>query len=85
MASVHNNFLVPLIGICMTAPPILVTQFLPLGCLLDYVKMNKTNISSTNFLNWCLQIARVSQVLSVHRIDCARVISVISDDLGFRA
>ena len=61
MASVSNEYLVPLVGICMNAHPIsLVSQLLPLGCLLDYIKINKDKISSKNFLNWCTQIARVS-------------------------
>ncbi|OQV21587.1 Epidermal growth factor receptor [Hypsibius exemplaris] len=68
MASVQNPFLVPLIGICMTSPMILITQLLPLGCLLDYVKKNEKCISSKNFLAWCMQIAKGMKYLEDMRL-----------------
>lgn len=64
MASVKNEFLVPMVGICMASPIMLISQLLPLGCLLDYIKKNERNISSKSFLNWCTQIAKVSAALS---------------------
>ena len=38
----------------------LITPYMPLGCLLDYVRKNKENIGSKVLLDWCAQIATVS-------------------------
>lgn len=38
----------------------LITQLMPLGCLLDYIRKHKDNTGSKSLLNWCTQIARVS-------------------------
>lgn len=59
MASVNNSYLVSLLGLCMTSQVMLVSQLLPLGSLLDYVKKNSKRIQSRTFLNWCSQIAKV--------------------------
>lgn len=64
MASVKNRFCVPIVGVCMAAQMMLVTPYMPLGCLLDYVRKNKENIPSKVMLTWCAQIAQVSQVKS---------------------
>jgi hypothetical protein len=58
----------------MTAQMMLITQLMPLGCLLDYVRKHKDNIGSKVLLNWCTQIARVStniqyNVLMLHFYD----------------
>jgi len=37
----------------------LITQLMPLGCLLDYIRKHKDNTGSKALLNWCTQIARV--------------------------
>jgi L1 cell adhesion molecule len=58
MASVEHPNLLQLLGVCMTSQMMLVTQLMPLGCLLDYVKNNKDRIGSKPLLNWCTQIAR---------------------------
>ncbi|GAU88257.1 hypothetical protein RvY_00994-2 [Ramazzottius varieornatus] len=71
MASVKNEFLVPMVGICMASPIMLISQLLPLGCLLNYIKKNERNISSRSFLNWCTQIAKGMKYLEdrhmIHR------------------
>lgn len=59
MASVEHPHVCRLLGICLTSTVQLVTQLMPYGCLLDYVKENKDNIGSQHLLNWCVQIAKV--------------------------
>lgn len=59
MASVEHPHVCRLLGICLTSTVQLVTQLMPYGCLLDYVRENKDNIGSQYLLNWCVQIAKV--------------------------
>lgn len=59
MASVDHQCCVRIVAVCMTEQIMLVTQLMPLGCLLDYIKIKKDNICSKVMLNWCTQIARV--------------------------
>uniref|UniRef100_A0A3Q0SLT8 Receptor protein-tyrosine kinase n=1 Tax=Amphilophus citrinellus TaxID=61819 RepID=A0A3Q0SLT8_AMPCI len=59
MASVDHPHVCRLLGICLTSTVQLITQLMPYGCLLDYVKENKDNIGSQHLLNWCVQIAKV--------------------------
>lgn len=61
MASVDNPHVCRLLGICLTSTVQLITQLMPFGCLLDYVREHKDNIGSQYLLNWCVQIAKVSQ------------------------
>lgn len=61
MASVDNPHVCRLLGICLTSTVQLVTQLMPFGCLLDYVREHKDNIGSQYLLNWCVQIAKVSR------------------------
>ncbi len=61
MASVEHPHVCRLLGICLTSTVQLVTQLMPYGCLLDYVKENKDNIGSQHLLNWCVQIAKVRE------------------------
>ena len=60
MASVDNVNCIRILAVCMTQQMMLITQLMPLGCLLDYVRKHKANIGSKVLLNWCTQIARVS-------------------------
>lgn len=60
MASVEHPHLVRLLGVCLSPTIQLVTQLMPHGCLLDYVNEHKDNIGSQLLLNWCVQIAKVS-------------------------
>lgn len=64
MASVVHPSCVRILCVCLTAQVMLITQLMPLGCLLDYVRKNRNKISSSTLLNWCMQIARVSDLLS---------------------
>lgn len=61
MASVEHPHVCRLLGICLTSTVQLITQIMPYGCLLDYVKENKDLIGSQCLLNWCVQIAKVSK------------------------
>lgn len=76
MASVENPYCIRILCFCMTAQMMLVTQLMPLGCLLDYVRKNKDNIGSKVLLNWCTQIAKGMAYLEdrgiVHRDLAAR-------------
>lgn len=61
MASVDNPHVCRLLGICLTSTVQLITQLMPYGCLLDYIREHKDNIGSQYLLNWCVQIAKVSR------------------------
>lgn len=80
MASVDNPHVCRLLGICLTSTVQLVTQLMPFGCLLDYVREHKDNIGSQHLLNWCVQIAKGMNYLEdrrlVHRDLAARNVLV---------
>lgn len=80
MASVEHPHVCRLLGICLTSTVQLITQLMPYGCLLDYVKENKDNIGSQYLLNWCVQIAKGMNYLEerhlVHRDLAARNVLV---------
>ncbi|KAJ8012241.1 hypothetical protein DPEC_G00066640, partial [Dallia pectoralis] len=80
MASVNHPHVCRLLGICLTSTVQLVTQLMPYGCLLDYIKENKDNIGSQYLLNWCAQIAKGMNYLEerhlVHRDLAARNVLV---------
>ncbi|XP_028988079.1 epidermal growth factor receptor [Betta splendens] len=80
MASVEHPHVCRLLGICLTSTVQLVTQLMPYGCLLDYVKENKDRIGSQHLLNWCVQIAKGMNYLEerhlVHRDLAARNVLV---------
>lgn len=48
MASVDHLNLLQLLAVCMTTQIMLVTQLMPLGCLLDYVRNNKDKVRLCN-------------------------------------
>ncbi|XP_055700755.1 epidermal growth factor receptor isoform X1 [Phlebotomus papatasi] len=80
MASVEHPNLLKLLAVCMTSQMMLITQLMPLGCLLDYVRTNKDKIGSKALLNWSTQIARGMAYLEersiVHRDLAARNVLV---------
>lgn len=80
MAGVASPYVCRLLGICLTSTVQLVTQLMPYGCLLDYVKENKDRIGSQYLLNWCIQIAKgmsyLEDVRLVHRDLAARNVLV---------
>ncbi|KAM8967049.1 epidermal growth factor receptor [Pelodytes ibericus] len=80
MASVENPHVCRLLGICLTSTVQLITQLMPYGCLLDYIREHKDNIGSRHLLNWCVQIAKGMSYLEdrrlVHRDLAARNVLV---------
>lgn len=58
MASVIHPSCIRILCVCLTAQMMLITQLMPLGCLLDYVRKNRSQIGSSMLLNWCTQIAK---------------------------
>lgn len=80
MASVDHPNLLQLLGVCMTNQMMLVTQLMPLGCLLDFVRKNCDKIGAKALLTWCTQIARGMAYLEekrlVHRDLAARNVLV---------
>ncbi|KAG7277577.1 hypothetical protein CRUP_013895 [Coryphaenoides rupestris] len=80
MAGVASPHVCRLLGICLTSTVQLVTQLMPYGCLLDYVRENKDRIGSQFLLNWCVQIAKgmsyLEEVRLVHRDLAARNVLV---------
>jgi serine/threonine protein kinase len=69
MATVEHPNLLKLLAVCMTSQMMLVTQLMPLGCLLDYVRSNRDKIGSKPLLNWCTQIAKGKISLSFIEIN----------------
>jgi len=82
MASVTHPHCIKILGVCLTAEMMLITQLMPLGCLLDYVKRHKSRIGSEVLLGWCAQIAKGMGYLEsrgiVHRDLAARNVLVQS-------
>lgn len=80
MCSVEHPNLLKLHAVCMTTQLMLITQLMPLGCLLEYVQNNKDKIGSKALLNWSTQIARGMAYLEerqiVHRDLAARNVLV---------
>lgn len=68
MCSVDHPNLLKLHAVCMTSQMMLITQLMPLGCLLDYVKTHKDKIGSKALLNWSTQIARGMAYLEERRL-----------------
>lgn len=68
MASVEHPNLLQLLAVCMTSQMMLVTQLMPLGCLLDFVRTNKDKVGSKPLLNWSTQIARGMAYLEERRL-----------------
>lgn len=70
MASVDHPHVCRLLGICLTSSVQLVTQLMPYGCLLDYVRHHRDHIGAQWLLNWCVQIAKVSPEWILSKSDC---------------
>lgn len=70
MATVDHPNLLQLLAVCMTSQMMLITQLMPLGCLLDFVRNedNQHRISSKRFLTWSTQIAKGMAYLEEKRL-----------------
>lgn len=74
MAGVGSPYVSRLLGICLTSTVQLVTQLMPYGCLLDYVRENKDRLGSQDLLNWCVQIAKVGKGhFKTGRLSCVQL------------
>ncbi|XP_069033669.1 melanoma receptor tyrosine-protein kinase-like [Embiotoca jacksoni] len=68
MASVDHPHVCRLLGICLTSSVQLVTQLMPYGCLLDYVRHHRDHVGAQWLLNWCVQIAKGMNYLEDHHL-----------------
>lgn len=68
MATVEHPNLLKLLAVCMTDQMMLITQLMPLGSLLEYVKNNKDKTGSKALLNWSTQIAKGMAYLEEQRL-----------------
>ena len=59
MASVDHPCCVRIQAVCMTAQMMLISELLPIGSLLDYVREHKHELTSATLLLWAKQIAEV--------------------------
>ncbi|XP_072307392.1 melanoma receptor tyrosine-protein kinase-like, partial [Eucyclogobius newberryi] len=82
MASVEHPHVSRLLGVCLASSVQLVTQLMPFGCLLDYVRQHQQLIGAQRLLTWCVQIAKGMSYLEerhlVHRDLAARNVLVKS-------
>ncbi|XP_065160350.1 epidermal growth factor receptor isoform X2 [Atheta coriaria] len=80
MATVEHPNLLKLLAVCMTSQMMLITQLMPLGCLLDFVRKHREKVGSKLLLSYCTQIARGMAYLEdkrlVHRDLAARNVLV---------
>lgn len=80
MCSVEHICCVRILAVCLKYQMMLVTQLMPHGNLLNYVRENAQHIGSKALLNWCTQIARGMAYLEdrgiVHRDLAARNVLV---------
>uniref|UniRef100_A0A8C2XJK9 Receptor protein-tyrosine kinase n=1 Tax=Cyclopterus lumpus TaxID=8103 RepID=A0A8C2XJK9_CYCLU len=68
MASVDHPHVCRLLGICLTSSVQLVTQLMPYGCLLDYIRHHRDHVGAQWLLNWCVQIAKGMNYLEQHHL-----------------
>ena len=59
MASMQHQYLVRLVGVCVSGRMLLVSAFMPLGNLGDFLRANRNKIGSSVLLKWMDQIAQV--------------------------
>ena len=59
MASVNHPCCVRIQAVCMTAHMMLISELLPTGSLLDYVREHQYELNSATLLLWAKQIAEV--------------------------
>lgn len=62
VGSLDHAHIVRLLGLCPGPSLQLVTQYLPLGSLLDHVRQHRETLGPQLLLNWGVQIAKVRGV-----------------------
>ncbi|XP_074836214.1 receptor tyrosine-protein kinase erbB-3 [Carettochelys insculpta] len=68
IGSLDHAYILRLLGICPGTQLQLVTQLLPLGSLLEYVRKHRDSIGPQLLLNWCVQVAKGMYYLEEHRM-----------------
>ncbi len=63
MASMDHENVVRLYAISMGSKMMLVSQFVPLGALISYLKKYKDALNASSMLQFCVQIASVSFII----------------------
>jgi epidermal growth factor receptor len=80
MASLDHPHILKLMAICLANELMMITQLMPLGNLLGYVRMHRDKIDSKTMMNWFVQIAQGMTYLEgrrlVHRDLAARNVLV---------
>nr|KAI8744868.1 epidermal growth factor receptor-like isoform X1 [Biomphalaria glabrata] len=80
MCSVEHMCCVRILAVCLNYQMMLITQLMPHGNLLNYIRTNAQHIGSKSLLTWCTQIARGMAYLEergiVHRDLAARNVLV---------
>lgn len=61
IGSLDHAHIVRLLGLCPGSSLQLVTQYLPLGSLLDHVRQHRGALGPQLLLNWGVQIAKVRE------------------------
>lgn len=67
MACCDHENLVRFVAVCQTQPPKLITEFLPRGDALRYVRRRRDQLSSKQLLSWCHQISDGMAYLSEYK------------------
>jgi len=76
MASVNHPCCVRIQAVCMTAHMMLISELLPIGSLLDYVRDHQSKLSSATLLLWAKQIAEVGYALQLdHDIQMCQLLT----------
>ena len=60
MAGMDHENVVRLYCVCMGQQMMLVSQFVPLGALISYLKKSKNTLNAHTMLSFAVQIAKVS-------------------------
>lgn len=60
MGNLDHPYIVRLLGICPGPSLQLVTQLSSHGSLLEHIRQHKSSLDPQRLLNWCVQIAKVS-------------------------